>query len=263
MTEAKKRWLLGELSYHDIRQDPPSAAVLPFGATEPHNLHLPYATDVIEAETVGSRICQQANRDGAKAVCLPAIPYGTETNQQAFPFAMNLNPSTLLAILRDLVESLEKSGVYKCLILNGHGGNEFKGHLRELYGKTKVHLFVCNLYAVCDDVYWDIFEHHDDHAGEMETSFMLHVRPDLVDLERADDGQAKESRFEAVREGWVGLTRPWDRLTTNTGVGNPHQATAEKGKKFLDILVDRLARFLVELSKSELDESFPFKTPPR
>lgn len=74
----------------------------------------------------------------------------------------------------------------------------------------------------------------------------------------ADDGATQPTRFDAVNQGWVGLTRQWDLLTTNSGSGNPHQASAEKGEKIMDVLVERLGGFLVELAKSPLDESFPF-----
>lgn len=251
-------WLLSELTYHDIQTAMPEVAVLPFGATEPHNLHLPYATDTIESDVIGSRICEEAHRKGAKVVCLPTIPYGTETNQAAYPFAMNLNPSTVFAILRDLVESLERTGVQKCLILNSHGGNAFKGMLRELFGRTKVHLFLCNWYSIRDR-YHEVFEAKDDHGGEMETSLLLAARPELVHMGRADDGAARPMRFGALREGWVEITRPWHLLTKNSGSGDPRKATAEKGQRWLDILTERLAEFLVELSAAALDDAFPFE----
>jgi creatinine amidohydrolase len=153
---------------------------------------------------------------------------------------------------------LERTGIKKCVILNSHGGNAFKGLIRELYGQTSVHLFVCNWYAIKDG-YDEIFEAKEDHAGELETSILLHARPDLVHLSRADDGATRPLRFEALRNGWIEVSRPWHLLTTNSGSGCPHRATAEKGKKWLDILVDRLATFLVELSASPIDDSFPFE----
>src|SRR6185437_2263873 len=116
-------WLLADLTYGTLKDGPPiDVAVLPLGATEPHNLHLPYATDTLQVETLASLACQRAHERGARALALPAIPYGTETNQMRFPLAMNLNPSTLAAVITDLVDSLEAHGVDRCLILNGHGG---------------------------------------------------------------------------------------------------------------------------------------------
>jgi creatinine amidohydrolase len=250
-------WNLIEANYSHTREHKFEVAVLPLGATEPHNLHLPYGTDVLEALLIGERICEAAHQRGARVVLLPTIPYGTDT------MAMNLNPSTRARVIADLVESLEKSGIYKLLLLNSHGGNDLKPVLRELYGKTKVHLFLCNWYQMVADEYATIFERRDDHAGEMETSFALAYFPQLVRRTdagqlAADEGSTASSRFEAVRRGWVSITRPWHLLTTNTGAGNPHAATAEKGERLMQLIVSRLSEFLVELSQSELDARFPF-----
>lgn len=256
-------WILAECNYAHIKEAHYDVAVLPFGATEPHNLHLPYSTDTIEGDEIGSRVCEAAHARGAKVILLPTVPYGTETNQAAFPLSLNLNPSTIQQILADLVASLVGSGIKKVLILNSHGGNEFKPMLRELYGQTSAALFLCNWFQMVRDVYSEIFAMPEDHAGEMETSLLLHFRPDLVAKTPdgsliADDGAVAKTRFEAVNRGWVSITRPWHLLTTNSGSGNPHAATAEKGEKVMEVVVDRLAGFLVELSKEELDEKFPF-----
>jgi creatinine amidohydrolase len=256
-------WKLAETNYGAVKQQRFEVAVLPFGAVEPHNLHLPYGIDAIEGDVVGEKICEEAHRRGAKVVLLPTIPYGTQSNQAKFPFAMNIYPTTLRAIVGDLVESLVRTGILKIVLLNSHGGNDLKWILRELYGRTPAHLFLCNWYTVCKDQFGDIFERADDHAGEMETSFALAHCPELVARNpdgtlTADEGRAAQSRFEAVNRGWVSITRPWHLLTTNAGVGNPHSATAEKGRRFMDLLVERLAQFLVELSEAKLDERFPY-----
>src|SRR6185437_7375624 len=130
---------LADLNYGQIKAMPPfEVAVLPFGATEPHNLHLPYGTDTIEVEVIGREACRMAAERGARVVLLPALPYGTETNQMRFPMAMNLNPSTVARVIADLVDSLATHGVKKCVLLNGHGGNDLKWMLRELHLKTPV-----------------------------------------------------------------------------------------------------------------------------
>lgn len=252
-------WNLAELSYDDIRSSPPfEVAVLPFGATEPHNLHMPYGTDTFQVEVIGRLACARAADQGARVALLPALPYGTETNQMRFPMTMNLNPSTLGRVVGDLVDSLASHGVRKCVLLNGHGGNDLKWFLRESYGKSPVHLFLCNWYQVAADRFAEIFEDAGDHAGELETSMGLAHFPHLIQLDRADDGSMAATRFEAVNRGWVGITRPWHLLTTNSGAGNPHPATADKGKAVTEIVVDRLAGFLVELSKSPINEAFPY-----
>ena len=75
-------------------------ALLPLGATEPHNLHLPYGTDTFQVEVIAAGPVPIATQAGARVLQLPACPYGTETNQMKFPLAMNLNPTTMLR--RDL-----------------------------------------------------------------------------------------------------------------------------------------------------------------
>lgn len=256
-------WLLAEATLHDVRTANYEVAVLPYGATEPHNTHLPYATDTLECEAIGKAVCQRAHDSGAKVVLLPAIPYGTETNMHQFPLAVNLHPSTLLAVTADLVESVARSGIRKIVLLNSHGGNELKPFLRELCLKTEAKLFLCNWYRMISDRYETIFQAREDHAGEMETSLGLAFFPELVVRDadgrlRADDGATQPTRFAAVNEGWVSITRPWHLLTTQSGSGNPHAATAAKGEAVMDLIVSRLAPFLVELSQSSIDEKFPF-----
>lgn len=257
-------WKLSETNYGDVKQRHFEVAVLPLGATEPHNLHLPYGTDTLEADAIGEHVCEEAHRRGAKVILLPTIPYGTETNMRELPLAMNLNPSTLFAVVTDLVESLVQSGIHKVVLLNSHGGNEMKPLLRELYGKTNAHLFLCNWFGpTVRDKYAEIFDKPEDHAGEMETSLALAYFPELVAMGEgeslaADAGATRPLRFEALREGWVSLTRPWHLLTTNSGSGNPHAASAEKGRQVMKLIVQRLAAFLVELSDAEIDETFPF-----
>jgi creatinine amidohydrolase len=256
-------WKLLEVNYAHVKDHPYEVAVLPLGATEPHNLHLPYGTDVFEADAIGEAICEAAHNQGARVALLPTIPYGTETNQRSFPLSMNLNPSTLFAVITDLVTSLEHHGIRKIVLLNSHGGNEMKALLRELYGRTAAHLFLCNWYTVLSDKYNEVFSQPDDHAGEMETSFIMAYHPHLVAKNSdgslaADDGATQQTRFEAVNRGWVSITRPWHLLTTNTGVGNPHAASADKARRYMELLVPRLARFLTELSAAPIDDRFPY-----
>lgn len=258
-----RHWKLLETNYGYVKDHPYEVAVLPLGATEPHNLHLPYGTDVFEADTVGEKICEAAHDRGARVVLLPTIPYGTETNQMGFPLAMNLNPSTLMAVITDLVNSLAHHGIHKLVLLNSHGGNDLKPVLRELHDRTSVHLFLCNWYQVLSDLELELFTEREDHAGEVETSFGLAYFPELVARNpdgtlTADEGRTNRTRFEAVNKGWVTFTRPWHLLTTNSGSGNPHAAAAEKAIRMMELLVERLSTFLVELSSAKIDERFPY-----
>jgi creatinine amidohydrolase len=252
-------WKLAEITYGRVKAGPEfQAAVLPLGATEPHNLHLPYGTDTFQVEAIASRACEIATARGARVLQLPAIPYGTETNQMAFPLAMNLNPSTLAKVIEDLVNSLARHRIHKFLLLNGHGGNDLKWILRELHEATPVRLFLCNWYKVAGDGYDAIFEKRDDHAGEMETSMGLAHFPGLVDAKAADEGSVRKSRFDAVNRGWVEITRPWHLLTTNSGAGDPRAASAEKGEAVTALVAERVGLFLADLAAAPLDADFPF-----
>lgn len=260
-----RHWNLEETNYKYTKSHHYDVAVLPLGATEPHNLHLPYGTDTFQVEAIASQACERAHRAGASVVKLPAIPYGTETNLMAFPMAMNLNPSTISQILVDLVESLAVHRVHKLLILNGHGGNDIKPIVRELQGQTPVQLFLCDWFrGLTADKHKEIFDSPGDHAGEMETALIMALQPDLVNRDPetgeflADEGVMQLTRFAAINTGWVSITRPWHLLTSNTGAGNPFPATAAKGHKLLEVAVERLSSFLVELAAAEVDDSFPY-----
>lgn len=252
-------WNLAETNYGAVRAGAPfEVAVLPFGATEPHNFHLPYGTDTLQVDVLADRACAAASERGARIVRLPTIPYGTETNQMKFPLAMNLNPTTLAAVIGDLVASLQTHGVRKCLLLNGHGGNDFKWLLRQMYGTTSVHLFLCNWFKLASDRYPELFDDAGDHAGEMETSMVLAHAPDLVRMDQAGPGAMASTTLEAVNRGWIEITRPWHLLTADSGAGDPRPATAEKGHALTEVVVERLSDFLVELSASPVTDQFPY-----
>ena len=252
--------ILAEQSHAFVRQQPWQVAVLPFGATEPHNLHMPYGTDNFQVDELGQRACQKAFDSGARVVLLPTMPYGVNTNHLKVPggLACSVTPTTLLHLLTDLVESLEMQGVYKLVLLNGHGGNELKPLTRQLHHRTRVFLAVCDWYRMAADLYRTLFEQPGEHADEVETSLGLGFFPHLVHLELADKGVAKPTRFDAINRGWVSITRPWHLATTNTGLGDPSAATAEKGQRLMAALVDRLSSFLIQLAAAPMDEQFPY-----
>jgi len=236
------------------------AAVLPFGATEPHNLHMPYGTDTLQVEEIGRRACQVAWEKGARVALLPAMPFGVNTNHLKVKGALtcSVTPTTLLAIITDLVESLSMQGVKKLVLLNGHGGNELKPLTRQLHHRTDVFLCVCDWYRMAADLYPAIFDKPGEHADEVETSLGLAYFPDLLRPELADDGAARPSRFEAINKGWISITRPWHLVSANTGLGDPKAATAEKGQTLMEKLSARLGGFLTQLAQAEMDARFPY-----
>jgi creatinine amidohydrolase len=253
-------WELATQTHDFIREHKWEAAVLPFGATEPHNLHMPYGTDNFQVEAIASRACERAYKAGAKVLLLPAMPFGVNTNHLSVPGAVacSVTPTTLLALLKDIVDSLERQGILKLVLLNGHGGNELKPLTRELHHRTKVFLCVCDWYRMAVDVFPKIFREPGEHADEVETSLGMVLFPELLRLDRADDGAAKPTRFDAINRGWVNIVRPWHLVSKNTGLGNPAAASAEKGKQLLNVLTDRLGDFLTALASAKMDATFPY-----
>jgi creatinine amidohydrolase len=255
-----REWVLADQTHAALREHRWEVVVLPFGATEPHNLHMPYGTDTLQVEEIGSRACEHALKRGASVLLLPAIPYGVNTNHLKIPggLACSVTPTTLLHVITDLVDSMERQGVRKMVLLNGHGGNELKPLTRELHHRTGVFLCVCDWYRMVADVYPNLFEAPGEHADEVESSLGLAYFPDLMRPELADEGKARPSRFEAINRGWVSITRPWHLVTTNTGLGNPAAASADKGRRLVEVLVERLGQFLIELSAATMDDTFPY-----
>ncbi len=253
-------WKLFETNLGRARQIPYEVAVLPIGATEAHNLHLPYGTDTMQVEALAEIACAQASGEGADVMLLPTIAVGINENTLGFPWTMSFKPSTILQMLRDIVACLEHHRLLKLLIINGHGGNELKAFLRELFRETEVQIVLVDWWTVDPHAMQAIFEDAGEHAGEMETSLMLHLRPDLVEMENADEGKAREPHFTGMKEGWAWIARPWDVLTTNSGVGSPEAATAEKGEQFLNRCAKKIGELIVEMADEQLDEWYPYES---
>jgi creatinine amidohydrolase len=119
-------YLLSSSTWKTVGQTPYEVAVLPWGATEAHNFHLPYGSDTIQAERVAALAAERAWSAGASVVVLPAVPFGVNTTQLDIKLTINVNPSTQAAVLADIVSSLESHGIEKLVILNSHGGNDLK-----------------------------------------------------------------------------------------------------------------------------------------
>jgi creatinine amidohydrolase len=248
-------FILAESTWDTVRETRFEVAVLPWGATEAHNRHLPYATDTIQTEAIVGAAVELAWTRGAKVVALPAIPFGVQTGQLDIPLCLNLNPSTQLAILRDLIESLEPHSIRKLVIVNGHGGNDFRQAIRELAPAANLLLCQANWYTMVDPR--PFFDDLGDHAGELETSVMLHLAPGLVrPLGVAGPGRARKWKVKALRDGWAWSPRQWTKVSDDTGVGDPRAATADKGARFSAAVVDRLAELLVDLDAADPHDLF-------
>lgn len=249
-------YILAENNWYDIKNRDYDLAILPWGAVEAHNYHLPYSADIIESDNIAAASAKKAFDKGAKVIVLPAIPYGVNTGQFDIKLDMNINPTTQLAILNDLVEVLNRHNIYKLLIVNGHGGNDFKPLLRELGLKfPKMFLSYCNWFNSLPKE--NYFDHTGDHADEMETSLLLHLAPDLVlPLNKAGSGSAKKNKVAGIREGWAWTERKWSKVTDDTGIGNPVKATKEKGEKYFNDVVDKVAELMIEIANTDKEDLY-------
>ena len=159
-------------------------------------------------------------------------------------------------ILSDIVETLNRQLIFKLFILNSHGGNDFKPLIRELGLKyPKMFISVCNWYQISDK--HKFFENSGDHADEMETSLLLHLRPDLVfPLSEAGLGIERKHRIKEFSKGWLWAERRWSKVTEDTGVGNPKLATKEKGELFFKMITEKIAKVLTELDQLDVNNLY-------
>lgn len=214
-------------------------AILPFGAHEQHGPHCPLETDTVQAAGLAERLAENLD-----AILLPAIPYGETWNNEGFPGTLSLSFETIQAILYDLAAGLRRGGAQGLIVVNGHFGNhapleltmrrvKFELSLPILLidypGLERIAAQVCQSQPAAPGFY---------HADEVETSLMLHLRPETVRLEHA---AAEYPQFPAD----FGATPiPLDTFCQSGVFGDPRSASAEKGKRIMDELVIESMRLI-------------------
>lgn len=248
-------YVLEETTWKTVKGIDYDVAILPWGATEAHNYHLPFGTDNYEASHVASESARKAWEKKARVVVLPTIPFGVNTGQLDIPITINMNPSTQALVLGDVARSLEAQGIRKLVILNSHGGNDFRQMIRELQATCRVFIAMVNWWNCVDvKLYYD---QPGDHAGELETSVMMQITPDLVlPLSESGSGAAKQFSIDGLRNGVAWAPRNWKKVTEDTGSGDPSRASREKGVRHLEAVTDAISDFLVQLAKSENPDSY-------
>ena len=243
-------FILHETNLKQLRDHAPRVAVLPWGATEAHGYHLPYGTDVIEATAFAHQAADMATQGGAKVVVLPTVPFGNDEQQLDQVATVSITTATALAILRDVARSMKRQGIDRLVILNGHGGNEFKPMVRDIQAELELLIVVVNFWQLRPDAQKQIIELPGDHADEMETSLLMHLCPNWVVMDQASDGSRNPFTVGGINQPGVWTPRPWSASHPDTGSGDPSRATAEKGKRYMDALTPALAELLVGLSKA-------------
>ena len=220
-----------ENTWKEVRDAGVDTAGVPFSAIEQHGHHLPLGTDWFLADANARLLGERLNAYG-----LPALAFGCSREHMAFAGTVTLRPTTLAAILEDVVESLREHGFRNIVVFSSHGGNWIlKPILRELNFKHDDIRVVWAHGPLADD---GESVPEDIHAGRGETSAMLHVRPDLVkDHEAAPDSPGIVGQ---EFNDYVGFEH-----TTKTGAwGVPSEGTAERGQERLDEAVGHQAAYV-------------------
>ncbi|HEY2586697.1 MAG TPA: creatininase family protein [Tepidisphaeraceae bacterium] len=244
-------YILHEATYLQVKSYRPTVAVLPWGATEAHNRHLPHGTDVIEATALAERAAEIAHEAGAKVIVLPTIPFGNNEQQLDQTATISFRTATAAAILADVARSLSMQGIDRLVLLNAHGGNEFKPLIRDVQKQSGMLITLINFFQMRPELLKEIFERPGDHADEMETGLLLHLRPQWVDLAQAGPGTRVPFAIEGLTQSGVWTPRPWSATHPDTGAGDPSKATAEKGKRYFEAIGAEIARVLVALSRAQ------------
>ena len=240
-------------SYGKVKGKNYDLAVLPWGATEPHNYHLPYLTDSILSHRIAidalSRAMQMSDIRG---MVLSPVSMGSQNpGQRDLPFCIHSRYETQKAILTDIVASLNCQGIHKLLIVNGHGGNSFKNMIRDLSVDYPDFLVAhTDWFSIVPQS--GFFEEKDDHAGEMETSVMMYYHPEWVSLDEAGDGASKPFALPSLNEKTAWIPRHWGKISIDTGIGNPKKSSAEKGERYVKAVVEKLSRLFIELATKEV-----------
>lgn len=230
-------------------------AILPTGSIEQHGPHLPLSVDTDLVSAVASRIEQ---RTPDKVLLLPTLWPGHSTHHMHFPGTIDIPQLNYINLITDIGKSIASMGATKCFFLNGHGGNDtpIRAALRELKSAVpKTRFIFASYWSLAADAIKKVRQSEMGglgHACEMETSLMLHLHPERVKMELAKRDGPKQT--DLYRKADMQLARPiffvneFHEISQSGVVGHPDLATAEKGKRFLDGIVDSVGKFVDEFA---------------
>lgn len=238
-----------EINSYEIKDkiEESKVAILPIGAVEAHGPHLPLGTDNFLAERLSERLAKRTN-----GLQLPTLPFGQVWSLKNFPGSINVSNESLISILVDLGESLYDQGFRIFAIVNGHLGNSvaLKEAARKLYQKHPdfkiFYLFYPGTKQVTDEVR-ETKSAHDTyfHACEIETSFMLYLATEYVNMEKAI------TDLPNIPVSVDTTPTPWEEFTSTAVLGDATLATKEKGKRIIEVAIDNMVK-LIEDAKREL-----------
>jgi len=244
---------LSTVSYGKVKNKRYDLAIVPWGATEPHNYHLPYLTDTILSYRLSiDALTWAMQKADIQGMILPPVSMGSQNpGQRDLLFCIHSRYETQKAILTDIVASLHRQGIFKLVIANGHGGNSFKNMIRDLSVDYPDFLIaLVDWFSIVPQT--GFFEEKDDHAGEMETSLMMYYHPELVSLSEAGDGASKPFAIASLNEKTAWIPRYWTKVSSDTGIGNPKKSSPEKGERYAKALIEKMGRLFVELASKDI-----------
>lgn len=247
--EVKYKRFIEEMNALEVRKtvNEKTIAILVFGACENHGDHMPFGSDFIFPTEIAKRLASKVNN----VIVLPAIPYGVSLHHDQFQMTMSINPESLVGVISDLLSSLIQNKIRRVLIINGHDGNigPIEVAARSIKNKHPEMTIACleSWWILVGQLKKDLFEIWSGlgHGGEAETSAILAVRPDLVNMESAPK-EVIPKLPENIRIFWK-----FDELTSTGATGAPQKASIEKGNEILQMLEDLLLSFIKEMELSD------------
>jgi creatinine amidohydrolase len=236
-------------------------AVLPVGAVEQHGPHLPVRVDAAISAGIVARAVEKMTPD-FPALILPAMPVGKSNEHTAFPGTLTLSYETLARLWYEIGESVHRAGCRKIILLNSHGGQPQVMEIvcRELRVKLNMFAVSCSWFRMTDTK--DLFDAKERefgiHGGESETSVMLHLHRDLVDMEYAENFVPKSVEIARdykflTPEGAVGFGWQTQDLQQAGACGNAGLADAERGAEVVDRASSRLVDLIAEVARYPLE----------
>lgn len=213
-------------------------AIIPVGSLEQHGAHLPVSTDSLIAEYIAKLLSEKVG-----AFVLPVISYGVSFEHKPM-FNVSLRNSTLSTMLCDTCISLAENKIREIIILNGHHGNT--GALQ--YIPQEIQSKIPSYVAIHTLHYWQMMTPEFDHAGEVETSLVLAIAPELVHMDRAMPNSKDLSKSRAAYNSLTNAPGSFPKITGNGVWGDPMKATASKGAMLIKEIIANLTKTIDELS---------------
>jgi creatinine amidohydrolase len=248
----------GERAWPQIPEIAESVAVVPLGSLEQHGPHLPLLTDTLILEAI---VDQAAAQLEDVAVFLPALWAGASDHHRGFPGTVSLSHETYRRVLVDLLESLIGSGFRRIVLLNAHGGNSLPGKaaVYEVQMRHRVERVLGLVFATWFELAApqiaavpELAQDHVTHACELETSLILHLRPELVDLAAARGTEVSfASSFyspDSSGPNRIAVVRPFDHVSIDGAYGHPERATRQKGEALIVAVVEQVVSCVREIA---------------